>query len=287
MSAAREKLLRILYWKRSKKPSFPKIMEHVSKKCPINELSTNKVILTQISFPEEIENKKELKVSGVNFEKCIFSHSNITKYDFHDCNFIECSFNGSIFYDCEFHNCVFSECTFFKTSFSSTYIDPTSFRFSSRWHWNWANINVWLFQSLYRNSKDMHQEKFAMHADKKFQFYKRYDDLLGKKPHFIKFFKSLFYDYALGYGYGIKNALIITSASVTLFAYTINGHLANGNIGFFKALYFSIVSLTTVGYGEMTPNLQLFPMSLTIIFLIFSMIWCAVVTAIIVKRIVR
>lgn len=286
-SAVKEKLLRVWNWKQRDHIPLPKIKERITKKCFINELDVNKIELTQICFPDEIENAKELSVKNIIFKKCIFSHSNINNYTFIGCSFIDCYFNGSRVYSCEFHKCLFSECSFYKANFTTTYIDPTSFKFSSMWHWNWANVNAWFFQTLYRNSKDMHQEKFAMQADKKFQFYKRYEYLRGQKPQLMRFFLNLLYDYMLGYGYGIKNALIVTLMLITGFAYLIDGHLKIDESGFFKALYFSVVSFTTVGYGDIVPKFGILPMSITIIFLLISMAWFAVVTAIIVKRIVR
>lgn len=286
-SVIKEKTLRAWYWKRRDNIQLPKINEEVTNNCQINKLIGNEVTLSRISFPDKITSKNELRVKNITFRKCIFSQSNINNYTFNGCTFIDCNFNGSKITDCEFHKCSFSECIFYKTNFSSSYIDPTSFKFSSMWHWHWANVNAWLFQSLYKNSKDMHQEKFAMQADKKFQFYRRYEYLRGQKPQLMKFFKSLFYDYMLGYGYGIKNALTVTLFIVTGFAYFIEGNLEKSDNSFFNALYFSVVSFTTVGYGDITPHLNIIPTSITIIFLLISMAWCAVVTAIIVKRIVR
>lgn len=265
----------------------PKIKETVTNKIFINEILNNDAELSHIFFADKIKNPSDLKIKNVNFKKCIFSQSEIKNYTFIGCSFIDCIFNGTKIVNCEFHKCFFSECVFYKANFSETYIDPNSFNFSSMWHWHWANINAWLFQSLYKNSKDMHQEKFAMQADKKFQFYRRYEYLRGKKPQLKKFFIGLLYDYLLGYGYGIKNALSLTLVLITGFAFLISGQLKTGDANFFKALYFSVVSFTTVGYGDITPQTDIIPMTITIIFLLISMAWCAVVTAIIVKRIVR
>lgn len=287
LSAMKEMLIRVWHWKKRDNVPLPKINEHISNKLNINKLDSNEIELSQIDFPDTIKNGKERRVKNITFNKCIFSQSRIKGYTFIGCSFISCSFNGSKISDCEFHKCSFSECSFYKTKFITTYIDPISFKFSWMWHWHWANVNAWLFQSLYKNSKDMHQEKFAMQADRKFQFYRRYEFLRGQKRQLKKFFSSLLYDYILGYGYGIKNALIITLMMISSFAYIIDGHLKTHEKSFFKALYFSVVSFTTVGYGDVGPEFETIPMVITIIFLLISMIWFAVVTAIIVKRIVR
>lgn len=287
LSAVKETLIRVWHWKQRDHVPLPKINEPISNKLAINKLESNEIGLSQICFPKLLTSEKELRVKNVTFTKCIFSQSSITGYTFIGCVFISCSFNGCEISGCEFHKCSFSECSFYKTKFITTYIDPDSFKFSWLWHWHWANVNAWLFQSLYKNSKDMHQEKFAMQADKKFQFYRRYEFLRGQKRQLRRFFTSLLYDYMLGYGYGIKNALIITLMIISSFAYIIDGHLNLRDGNFFKALYFSVVSFTTVGYGDIGPELKTIPMAITIFFLLISMIWVSVVTAIIVKRIVR
>ncbi|MBV7405604.1 pentapeptide repeat-containing protein [Enterobacter sp. ENT03] len=287
LSAIKETLIRVWNWKKHDHVSLPKINERISNKVFINELNNNEIYLSQICFPDKIESEKDLRVKNITFSKCIFSQSIIDSYIFIGCSFINCSFNGSKISSCEFHKCSFSECTFYKTKFIRTYIDPVSFKFSWMWHWHWANVNAWLFQALYKNSKDMHQEKFAMYADKKFHFYRRYEFLRGQKRYLGKFITSLLYDYILGYGYGIKNALVITLIMISSFAYIIDGHLKTHENSFFKALYFSVVSFTTVGYGDIGPEFEAFPMAITIFFLLISMIWFAVVTAIVVKRIVR
>lgn len=126
-----------------------------------------------------------------------------------------------------------------------------------------------------------------MHADKRFQFYRRYEYLRGNNPRPLKFFSGFLFDYILGYGYGILNAAILTFITIMSFALLITSHLKDTKGDFWKALYFTVVSFTTVGYGDVTPNFEPWSISLTILFLIASVVWCAVVTAIIVKRIVR
>lgn len=233
------------------------------------------------------EKKRQFKIKNKKFVRCVFSHKVIENFNFMNCTFDECSFTGAFIVECEFHKCTFDDCSFYKTKISTTYLDPKSFKYSPKWHWDFANINSWFFQVLYRNSLNMHQEEFAMHADKRFQFYRRYEYLRGNNPRPLKFFWNLLFDYILGYGYGILNAAILTFITIISFALLITNHLKDTKGDFWKALYFTVVSFTTVGYGDVTPNFEPWSISLTILFLIASVVWCAVVTAIIVKRIVR
>lgn len=229
---------------------------------------------------------RERHIKGKIFIDCIFSQQAMGDYTFTDCSFVGCSFNGANFVSVEFHGCKFSDCWFYKTKFKSVYLDPRTIYFNDEWHWDRANVNTTLFQALYKNSKEMHQEEFAMYADIKFQFYQRYEYLRGKKPDLKKFARNLIYDYLLGFGYGVKNTLFVTALIIFLFAFLVNGNLKDGR-DFWEALYFSVVSFTTTGYGEITPNHKFLPLFITSVFLLISVGWCAVVTAIIVKRIVK
>lgn len=284
----KENMARFWRWKKRENGSKPRISEPVTEELSVNEIGDLvEISLRKIEFTNSDDISARRPIKNKVFVKCIFAQRTIESYIFNGCSFIECSFNGAKIIGVEFHKCVFSDCIFYKTKFTSTYLDPDSLKFSWKWYWNWANINAWLFQSLYRNSKDMHQEVFAMRADRRFQFYRRYEYLRGQNPRPRKFIFGFLFDWLLGYGYGIKNALFVTLAMVVGFAYIIEDHLKEGGSSFLKALYFSVVSFTTVGFGDVTPELEVLPISITIIFLLFSVAWCAVVTAIIVKRIVK
>lgn len=287
LSLLRDQLIRFWNWR--KKPDHPPALtfkKRATEEVSINALKDGDVTLSLIKFPNIKLPSKERRINGRYFNKCVFSQEIIEGFTFDKCRFIECVFNGAEIVETEFHDCKFDECYFYKTKFKSTYIDPRLFSFSDKWHWDMANVNSGLFQSLYRNSKDMHQDEFAMHADRKFQFYRRYQHLRGTTPRPSRFVTSLFFDYFLGYGYGIKNTLIVTTLSIFTFAFIIEGQLDKSS-GFLEAFYFTVVSFTTVGFGEITPLHNSLPLVFTIAFLLGSVAWCAVVTAIIVKRIVK
>lgn len=280
----------VRFWNWRKKPANSKfgVSETVSQRFSIENLPKGDVInLSQIDFPSTGLSPDQRRIYNKRFVNCIFSQRIIENLTFNGCSFDGCSFNGASIVEVEFHKCTFSECYFYKTKFSATYLDPRTIFFSDDWHWDRANVNTWLFQALYKNSKDMHQEDFAMYADIRFQFYRRYQYLRAKKPNLTKFAGNLIYDYLLGYGYGIKNTLLVTLAIIFIFACLIDGRMGKEGANFWEALYFSVVSFTTVGYGEITPSHDLLPLFITGVFLLISVGWCAVVTAIIVKRIVK
>lgn len=271
---------------------FPRIKEPVEN-ISIYDLDQGKiagsmrsVTLKRILFGLDRPDVRISRIKNTTFVKCIFNHQEIQLMNFYGCKFVDCEFNGTKFKSSEFHKCTFTNSLFYKPLFEDTYIDPKSFKFDWYWRRHFANINVGLFQALYRNSKDMHQDIFAMEADKKFLLYKRYEYLFGKKKKYGSFLFSQSYNVLLGSGYGILNATFFTGVGILLFAWLIDGHLVHQK-GFLEALYFAVVSFTTVGYGDLKPEMQWAPLALTMFFIMTSVIWCAIVTAIAVKRIVK
>ncbi|WDY56009.1 ion channel [Pseudomonas sp. PSKL.D1] len=233
-----------------------------------------------------------VKIKNTTFANCSFAQQVFKGLVFQNCNFYNCVFNGSIFLECEFHDCAIVESVFFKTVFEMCYIDPRSFVFRDRvWLKNYANVNAWLYWGLYKNSKTMHQEKFAMLADRKFRLSKRYEYLYGRKPDYLRFFKGLVYDWGLGSGYGIVNSIVVTLLILSLFSFFMFERVkesgGSGVNGVLEVIYYSVVSFTTVGYGDYLPIKDQIALSVTMIFLLLSVIWGAIVTAIVVKRIVR
>jgi len=291
-----QKIIRALFERKNRKDrrpvpksDFPRIEEPVEDSIIISD-NIKDVIhnLKKVSFKPKEMGPQDLSIKNVNFKKCIFNHRTIKSIRFHHCIFESCLFTGTIIQNCEFHSCSFHESCFYKTKIFDTYIDPSSFIFGSDWHIKWANINAWWFQNLYQNSKNLHQEDFAMIADREFQFYRRYEYLFGTNRKRFRFWVSVFYDVVLGYGYGIWNVLIFTCIFVAAFAFLMHqGTNLWEDCGVAGYLYFSIVSFTTVGYGDVTPLHTTLDLSITTLFLFLSVIWGALTTAVVVKRLVK
>ncbi|WP_280565046.1 pentapeptide repeat-containing protein [Chromohalobacter sp. 48-RD10] len=268
---------------------LPGLSEKVTESLDLMDVEKEAVVkLKKIEFSEPGNNPRR-HTKDAKFIECLFSHANIVERNFSGCKFENCIFNGAEIFRCEFHQCSFKNCVLYKTRISDTYLDPKSFYFSASWYRHWANVNAWWFQSLHRNSMDIHQKDFAMHADRRFRFYRRYEELLGKKKRPLKFLLGLGYDLVLGYGYGITNCLVVTIGLILLFAYLMAGYtnLPVG-AGGIEHIYYSIVSFTTVGYGEVIPE-QKHPVALvmTSVFLFLSVVWTAIVSAVVVKRVVN
>ena len=111
--------------------------------------------------------------------------------------------------------------------------------------------------------------------------------LFGKNKQCFYFIRGLFYDIILGCGYGIWNTLFFTFLLVIIFALVMQYSTNLESATFLESIYFSITSFSTVGYGEITPIRNTASYIITICFLFLSVVWGAIVTAVIVKRLVK
>ncbi|MFT7157438.1 MAG: hypothetical protein ACI8Q1_002457 [Parvicella sp.] len=273
---------------------LPRITEDISDNIKISDIKEDDVVkLKKIDFAGIEKNGRPVTVTKATFRKCLFSYEEIRSVNFQSCTFTECQFNGTKIEDCEFHRCEFKESNFYKASISNTYLDPESFQFSPEWKKHWPNVNAWWFQLLYRNAKNIHQEPFARSADRKYQFYRRYVYLNGRKKRPFKFLLGWLYDVLLGYGYGVINALVSTCVLISLFAVFMRNSTKDNGLhqlepaSFVEQIYFAVVSFTTVGYGEVTAIHSNFALIITTFFLFLSFVWGSLVTAVIVKRLVQ
>ena len=221
------------------------------------------------NFPQKIE--------GKTFEKVSFSKTKVIGLIFTNCVFRECQFIGATLEGCEFHRCQFVKTNTYKISIVATYLDPLSF--SSCLHWRkHQNIGVHLYQALMNNSRDEEQIEFERDAQFLFFRWKRYQDgytfrkswsAATKRHDYIhaaksgsKVLRRLGWEKLFGCGIRISyflRTLIVTLVLATIYNYTYRielGLKSGENIisTWSEALYFTTVSLTTLGYGDITPT---------------------------------
>jgi len=247
------------------------------------------------------------EIKNTIFFKSVFVKQNFSDMTINNCQFEECSFAACSFDDVEFHKTIFINCWISKPKFEKTYLDPDNIRFNFReWKIGASNINTTLFQRLESNLRDLHQEDFSKGAHIQFQRYKRWQSryesrkstLIHKFGHWKDYTKNLAYDIFLLYGYGLYRAVFFTIILISLFAIGLDyywdeislasnvSNLEIKNSDVFQKVYFLIVTATTLGYGDITPKTS-FGMGFVITLLVFSVIWTATLTALIVKRLVK
>ncbi len=221
------------------------------------------------------ETKTQLR--SKKFERVNFSKTSITGISFRNCTFDHCLFISSHINDCEFHACKFSSTNTHKIAITDTYIDPLSFTQCLEYSKH-QNIGVHLYQVLLRNSRKTEQIEFERDAHFYFLRWKRLQDAYqiaslwkgGISGSAITEFLLLCLRYVRRWGWekffgsGLRiRYFSSTVVLVILILSTINYYfrlefgltLDNDTItSYWDALYFTTISVTTLGYGDITPT---------------------------------
>ena len=232
----------------------------------------------------ECEEGRRTEIRNKKFVGCRFSHTQIIGITFRNCVFESCLFIGATFRDCSIHRCSFRSTNTHKISIEETYINPLSFDdcLDKDRH---QNIGTHLYQELLKNSRDEDQIHFERDARFLFlrweRYQKRYE--LGQKivelrglAQWLKLLLELLtgsvscsirwiWEFAFGSGVRIGRFLM-TAVLVALVFFGFNFFFRK-ELGLeldgrpieevTEAWYFTVVSLTTLGYGDITPTTSL------------------------------
>lgn len=195
----------------------------------------------------------------------------VENVQFHDCIFEDCRMIGTRFLNCEFHDCQFKRCNTHKIQFEHTYINPSSFvEMPDRKHY--SNIGVHTYQQLFRNSVEEHQPDFSATAEFEFKKWQRFD-LAAKwrdgDPHRFRIARrwvsNLIFSGSSGYGlrpsrlvgwlfFGLVLAITFNYRYWKCFDFHSSAGLNLAEPTVQLAIYYSVVTLTTLGYGDITPQ---------------------------------
>ncbi len=245
-------------------------------------LHQNGIVKNVIYMPDELSQEHLMgtaRIVNKTFTLVSFSKTKMKDLIFRNCVFDRCQFIGSSIISCEFHNCQFVSTNTHKVSISSTYIDPQSFAncLDRQKH---QNIGAHLFHMLLKNSRDEDQKEFERAAQFMFLKWQRYEDLykisemFNKKGSIGRLFqiqlvmlcltwgRGWLWEKLFGSGVRIRNFIGTTIATILLFS-LINWCFRNefglskddsliGN--YVDSIYFTIISLTTLGYGDFVPT---------------------------------
>ncbi len=217
------------------------------------------------------------KAEGIEFENVSFARVKMTGLVFSNCIFKNCRFHFAKFESCQFHKCKFVSTNMHKISIKNSYIEPDSFLEAIPDKIEYANIGIHLFQTLMRNSRDEDQPERESRARYQFKLWQRYKEIKElkdgwKEPKSLRLPESMalvakimgnfFWGLFFGYGVRLRNYAMTTILIVIIltiinlicakeFGLLIGSRTLNS---FWEALYFTIISLTTVGYGDITPT---------------------------------
>lgn len=252
---------------------------------------------SELDLPRPKNVFRKLRFTNVSFAK-----TEIRNVEFRNCIFEDCLFTGTKFINCEFHRCTFQGCNPHKIVFENTYIDPKVFE-GMLDPKKYSNIGIHLFQQLFTNAENTHQRDFAHTAEFNFNKWKRYHLNYERRTKRLSFWayvqewlpNLLYYSIA---GYGIRTKFFASwTASALIILFLVNftlwdrfeisqgdGNIANG--GIIDVFYFSVITMATVGFGDLTPSSSLGRFAVACEAII-GLILLSVFATILIKRLVR
>lgn len=228
------------------------------------------IVENVIFWPDELHgstSKFPRAIKGKTFRNVSFTRTHITSISFYDCTFEECLFIGSQIEKCEFHNCKFIDTNTHKIDFLNVYIDPKSFENCLRPHVD-QNIGTHLYQRLMNNSNDENQRSFGRSASFQFNAWKRRQWFYEFRRDFSSNPAKSINAFLFGvgrwfwglWGAGVHLGRFMLSFACMLLTLSIFNFLLRDNLGLAKvseftdAVYFTVITLTTIGYGDITPS---------------------------------
>ena len=223
-------------------------------------------------YPDELSGSQSkfrldnTKVIGITFKNVSFTRTYIHSIIFRDCKFKECLFINSWFERCEFHNCEFIDTNPHKIDFKGVYIDPNSFTNCLNATTD-QNIGTHLYQRLMRNADLENQRDFARQASFSFNIWKRRQSFYEFRENWrsnptrsFSEFGAVIFRFIWGlYGAGVNLRRFLILSFVTLFILsTLNFYMREvfglpDVADFYDSLYFTVITMTTIGYGDITP----------------------------------
>ncbi|CAN7423635.1 ion channel [Mesorhizobium caraganae] len=212
------------------------------------------------------------RIRDKKFSNFSFSKTEISDIEFQNCQFEQCLFMGTIFSNCRFTDCFFTNCNVHRLELRNVYVTPKAFAdcILSK---QYANIGVHLFQELLRNSRQQAQPDHADAAQYMFRRWQRFlnQDELRQLPRrqrarkAIAIAASWSFEFFLGSGVRLSNLAgttvgLIVGLSMLHWRFSDRLGLSAGTANiqsFVDSFYFTAVTLTTLGYGDITPSTEL------------------------------
>ncbi|MBP1019251.1 ion transporter [Serratia fonticola] len=209
-------------------------------------------------------NKTPLIIREKKFYCISFKDTCISNVKFINCDFYDCLFIGSTLTNCDVIDCKFHGTNTHKIKIERCLIDPKQFLGNFELKYD-ANIAVDLYQELYKNSKKEEQPKYSNESLYRMKVALGYNlnyKYRSKKIGVIRFsyekIKDLINRSTTGYGLKVGRILLTVLISIFImsiinFKFKHDFSTTHGINTFIDAFYFTCITVTTLGYGDITP----------------------------------
>lgn len=195
------------------------------------------------------------KIHECFFENADLSHSTFQNANINDCAFKEADLISVNFNGAKFANCNFIDATIKDVLFGSTLVDQkTTFghilKSEKEGNYHFASIEYKQLKEMYKNSS-LHEIADNCH----------YKEMVSKRKttkliHPTRWANYIFGDLLCKYGISfvrvfLSGLVVIVSCAFLYFEYeSLQYHTAGIAVSFWDSLYFSVVTFTTLGYGD-------------------------------------
>ena len=195
------------------------------------------------------------KIHECHFDQADIAHSNFQNSNINDCLFRESVCIGVNFSGTKFTNCNFTDATIKDLILGSTLIDQKTtfgqiFKSEKEGNYHLASIEYKQIKEMYKNSS-LHETADRYHYQE--MVAKRKIAKLTNPSRWANFiFGDLLCKYGISFTRVLLSGLFIVFACAALFFenQSVQYHADGIIISFWDCLYFSVVTFTTLGYGD-------------------------------------
>lgn len=190
------------------------------------------------------------------------------RINFIRCEFYRCLFIGASFKDCQFIDCRFVETNTSKLRVYRTFLDPRDFDQNFDLIGD-TNIAIGLYHALYKNASEEHQPEHAIEslyrmkrAETAHLDSQRNRDRITRRQYLTQKSAHWLYNFVSGYGFRparVVRLLLLVIGVFSILNFTFDTCIIGPtkNLSVIDSIYFTVVTITTLGFGDITPLTQI------------------------------